>query len=174
MTLGTGREAPSETAMDIVNGMSEHELEEIIRTYGEERHSRKIAKAIVLERKHFAIVTSGRLREIVEKSVGRYYRNSKIHPATKTFQALRILVNDELGELKKCIEEGFLRLKKGGRLIIITFHSLEDRIVKHAFINFKNEGQGKIITKKPISPTREEIFKNRRSRSAKLRVIEKL
>lgn len=174
MTLGTGTQSPKETAMDLVNLKSEKEVEEIIRTYGEERHAGKIARAIVFERKHSAIVTTGRLRTIIEEAVGKFYRKSKIHPATKTFQALRIATNNELEELKIVINDGFEKLRTGGRLAIISFHSLEDRIVKFAFIDFKNKGIGKIITKKPIIPTQDEILINRRSRSAKLRVIEKI
>ncbi len=174
MTLGTGKDAAPETAMDIVNLRSEKDITEILKDFGEESHASLIAKAIVIARKKNPITTTAMLAQIVDDAVGKFYKRAKIHPATKTFQALRIAVNDELGELSRGIDGAFAHLKKGGRLAIITFHSLEDRIVKQAFNEYKKNNEGKVVTKKPIIPTDEEIFLNRRSRSAKLRVIEKI
>ena len=174
MTLGTGDEKPEETAMDIVNLSSKDELVEILRNYGEESHAERIAKEIVVERKKSAIVTTKRLAEVVENAVGKFYKRIKINPATQTFQALRIAVNDELNELRKGIRNGFENLKSGGRMAVISFHSLEDRIVKQMFLELKNSEKGILITKKPIIRTREEILNNRRARSAKLRIIEKI
>lgn len=159
------------TAKDIVNKWKEEDIANVIFGYGEERFARKIAKAIVSYRYKKEIETSAELAEIVKNTVPAFYRRSRIHPATKTFQALRIAVNDELESLKQGLSKGYERLKPGGRLAVITFHSIEDRIVKNFF---KSIGQSaKIITKKPIRPTEDEINKNPRSRSAKLRIIEK-
>ena len=163
------------TASDIVNNYFEEELEEILRNYGEERFAKKIAENICIERKSKEILTTKDLEDIVFHSYPKKLRFGKIHPATKTFQALRIEVNDELGVLKEVISRLVELLRPKGKLAIISFHSLEDRIVKHEFrrIN-KEEGIGQILTKRPIIPTDEEILKNSRSRSAKLRVIEKV
>jgi 16S rRNA (cytosine1402-N4)-methyltransferase len=114
------------------------------------------------------------LIKIIESSVPAMYRKGKINCATKTFQALRITVNDELGALKEGLEKGFDKLKIGGRMSVISFHSLEDRIVKRFFKEYEKEGLLKLINKKPITPSKEEIINNNRSRSAKLRVIEKI
>ena len=119
------------------------------------------------------IKTTGQLADIIKKSVPFKYRNGKTHPATKTFQALRISVNDELERLEITLEQSFNRLKKGGRLSVISFHSLEDRIVKRFAKAKYDEGKANLITKKPMVPTTEEIKANPRSRSAKLRIIEK-
>jgi 16S rRNA (cytosine1402-N4)-methyltransferase len=175
--LMTMKRDPSDsdvTARDIVNTWEEKTLADIIYGFGEEKYSRKIAKAIVEARKDKEIETTFDLVEIIEKSVGNYYKRLKIHPATKTFQALRIATNAELSNLEQVIKKGFERLSKSGRIAIITFHSLEDRIVKRAFVELKKNGHANIITKKPIIPSREEIKSNPRSRSAKLRIIEKI
>lgn len=161
------------TAENVVNGMSENELADIIYKYGEERFSRQIAKAIVIARKKKRIETTFELSEIIAGSVPRGYRNGKINPATKTFQALRIYVNDELGAIETGIRNAWKILNQHGRIAVITFHSLEDRIVKNLFKELGKD-EGKIITKKPIVPTRSEVINNRRSRSAKLRIIEKI
>ncbi len=174
MFLGTGEKSPEENAMDVVNRLSAEDLEYIFKEYGEEKHAKLIAKAIVEERKLDVITTTGRLVHIIENAAGRWYKREKIHPATRTFQALRIYVNDELGELKKALTEGWEMLAKGGRFAIISFHSLEDRIVKQFFKEKSNEKEGILIVKKPIVPSDEEITRNRRSRSAKLRIIEKI
>jgi 16S rRNA (cytosine1402-N4)-methyltransferase len=162
------------TAHDIVNTWEEKSIADIIYGFGEEKYSRKIAKAIVEAREEKEINTTFDLVKIIEESVGRNYRGLKIHPATRTFQALRIATNSELTNLEKVIERGFSKLSTGGRMAIISFHSLEDRIVKRAFVELKEKGYGMIITKKPIIPTEEEMKDNPRSRSAKLRLIEKI
>lgn len=162
------------TAMDIVNNWGEENIADIIYGFGEEKYSRIIARAIVAARKEKKIETTFDLVKILDECVGRRYKGQKIHPATRTFQALRIATNSELTNLGNVIEKGFERLSSGGRIAIISFHSLEDRIVKRAFVKLKDEYGAKIITKKPIIPTTDEIRENSRSRSAKLRVIEKL
>lgn len=162
------------TAYDIVNTWEEKTLADIIYGFGEEKFSRRIAKAIVQKRKEKEIKTTLDLVEIIENAVPLFYKKGKIHPATKTFQALRIAVNSELTNLEQVIEKGFESLKSRGRMSIITFHSLEDRIVKRAFINLKDKGIANIINKKPILPSDTEVKENARSRSAKLRIIEKI
>lgn len=161
------------TAYEIVNSWDEENIASIIYGYGEEKYSRRIAKAIIEERKKRPINSSKELSEIIFESYPARERHKKIHPATKTFQALRIAVNDELGSLKEGIEKSFAVLKKGGRIAIISFHSLEDRIVKKYFREIAKSGLGKLITKKPIIAKADEIKENPRSRSAKLRVLEK-
>lgn len=162
------------SAYDIVNTWGEETLANIIYGFGEEKYSRKIAKAIVSARSLKEIQTTFDLVDIIEKAIGRHYRNLKIHPATRTFQALRIATNSELTNLEKGIEVCFERLNINGRIAVITFHSLEDRIVKNYFNKKKNDGLANLINKKPILPGQEEIINNPRSRSAKLRVIEKI
>ncbi|MEK7569808.1 MAG: 16S rRNA (cytosine(1402)-N(4))-methyltransferase RsmH [Patescibacteria group bacterium] len=159
------------TAEVIANNWSEKNLADIIYGYGEERYARRIAKAIVETRSKKSIRTTGELVKIIE---GAVRRRGKVHPATKTFQALRIAVNDELGSLKEGLEKGFRALKGGGRMAVISFHSLEDRIVKNFNKEKVKEGGGKLINKKPIVASEEEIKNNKRARSAKLRVIEKI
>ncbi len=174
--LMTMKKNPTEsdlTAEDIVNTWEEQTLADIIYGFGEEKYSRKIAKAIVIARKDKHIKTTFDLVQIIDDAVGRNYRGMKIHPATRTFQALRIATNSELTNLEQVIEKGFNRLSVGGRMSIISFHSLEDRIVKRAFVDLKQKGYANIITKKPIAPSSEELINNPRSRSAKLRIIEK-
>jgi 16S rRNA (cytosine1402-N4)-methyltransferase len=162
------------TAFEVVNTWEEKNLADIIYGFGEERFSRRIAKGIVEARKKSKIETTFDLIKIIESSVPAMYRKGKINCATKTFQALRITVNDELGALKEGLEKGFDKLKIGGRMSVISFHSLEDRIVKRFFKEYEKEGLLKLINKKPITPSKEEIINNNRSRSAKLRVIEKI
>lgn len=162
------------TARDIVNTWEEKTLADIIYGFGEEKYSRKIARAIVEAREEKEIETTFELVKIIDGAVGKSYRGMKIHPSTRTFQALRIATNSELTNLEQVIEKGFERLSKGGRMAIITFHSLEDRIVKRAFVDLKQKGYANIITKKPIIPEGQEINQNPRSRSAKLRIIEKI
>jgi 16S rRNA (cytosine1402-N4)-methyltransferase len=159
------------TAKEIVNYWDEKNLADIIYGFGEEKYSRKIARAIVCAREKQEIKTTFDLVRIIEEAVGGHYKKMKIHPATRTFQALRIATNSELKNLQDVIEKGFGRLAPGGRMAIISFHSLEDRIVKHEFIKLKNKGYANIITKKPIVPSDDEIINNPRSRSAKLRII---
>ncbi len=174
MTMKKNPDCEDLTARDIVNTWEEKTLADIIYGFGEERYSRKIAKAIVEARKEKSIETTFDLVKIIDDAVGKSYKRLKIHPSTKTFQALRIATNSELTNLEEVIEKGFDKLSIGGRMAIISFHSLEDRIVKRAFVKLKQEGYANIITKKPIIPTSEEIKLNPRSRSAKLRIIEKI
>jgi 16S rRNA (cytosine1402-N4)-methyltransferase len=162
------------TAKDIVNTWEETSLADIIYGFGEEKYARKIAKAIVEARKEKPVETTFDLVAIINASVGRSYRGLKIHPATRTFQALRIATNGELTGVEQGIQIGFNRLSIGGRMAIITFHSLEDRIVKRAYVHLKEQGYANIITKKPITPNEEERITNPRARSAKLRIIEKI
>lgn len=174
MTMKKNPKEEDITAYEIVNSWEEQTLADIIFGFGEERFARKIAKAIVGAREKAEIKTTFDLVKIIEDAVGRSYRGKKIHPATRTFQALRIATNSELPNLEKIIKDGFECLEKGGRMAIITFHSLEDRIVKKAFVDLKNNGLAKMINKKPILPSPEEIKENPRSRSAKLRLLEKV
>jgi len=165
------------TAGTIVNEWEEESIADIIYGYGEEKFSRRIAKGIIEARAFGTIDTTFELVHIIEAAVPFWYRQGnnprKTHHATKTFQALRIAVNDELGALKDGISKGFDSLSSGGRIAVISFHSLEDRIVKQYFKKLKEEGKGTLITKKVIVPAREESKENPRSRSAKLRIIKK-
>ena len=160
------------SATEAINSMDEGALADMIWRFGEERFSRQIAKAIVQARRKKRIETTIQLVEIIGNAVPAFYRKGRINPATKTFQALRIYVNEELKNLAEFLEKVPGIIAEGGRVAIISFHSLEDRMVKVAFANFKKEGIAKLITKKPIIATREEVSNNPRSRSAKLRVIE--
>jgi 16S rRNA (cytosine1402-N4)-methyltransferase len=164
------------TAADIVNSRDEKGLADLIFKYGEERASRKIARSIVEFNRKAKIKTTGQLAEIICSALGvdPNSRRSKIHPATKTFQALRIAVNKELDNLEIFLDAIPKLLKKGGRAAIISFHSLEDRIVKNNFRNNKTAGIYDIITKKPAVAERAEEIENPRSRSAKLRIAEKI
>ena len=184
MTMKENPQAEDLTASDVVNTWSEKSLADIIYGYGEERYSRRIAKDIVEARKKAKIETTFDLVKIIERVAPKGHRTNrrgKIHPATKTFQALRIAVNDELGALKDGLEKGFNRLKIGGRMSVISFHSLEDRITKKFYsVKGGSASGGKenrvanIITKKPIKASEEELKNNPRSRSAKLRILEKI
>lgn len=164
------------SAADIVNGYSELELADVIYKYGEERYSRRIARRIVEERKKAEITTSSQLAAIIADAVPVSYRYGRISPATRTFQALRIEVNDELGHIEPALKDAIRCLRKGGRLGVITFHSLEDRIVKWFFKGEadKEEPVIRILTKKPVMPSEEECADNNASRSSKLRVVEKV
>jgi len=176
-------------AEDVVNEYSEAELYRIIRDYGEEKWAKRIASFIVNERKRGRIIGTGELTEIVKRAIPAAARRDGPHPAKRTFQAIRIEVNDELGALERGIERFIDVLKPGGRLAVITFHSLEDRIVKDAFRRHENPcecprevpvcvcgktADARRVTKKPILPSADEIEKNPRARSAKLRILEKL
>lgn len=156
-------------AEDIVNKWPEKEIEQILREYGEERFSRRIAKEIIETRKRNPIKSTFQLVDIIKKSTPSWYQKKRIHFATKTFQALRIAVNDELETIKKGLEQALDILEKEGRLVVISFHSLEDRIVKNFLKEKAKQGIIRIETKKPIRPCFEEIKTNKRSRSAKLR-----
>lgn len=159
------------SAWDVVNKYSQSELERIFTHYGEERYAKKIADAIIHERKKKAIETCKELALIVEKIRPR---KGRIHPATKIFQAIRVEVNEELENLKKGILSGYDLLKSAGRLCVISYHSLEDRLVKNFLRDKARDHKMKIITKKPITPSLEETRLNPSSRSAKLRVGEKI
>lgn len=161
------------TAEKIVNYWSRSEIEKILREYGEERFANKIAEKIIEARKSKPIKTTFQLVEIVRKAVPSRYQHQKIHFATRTFQAIRITVNDELNNLEKVLPQTLEILKPGGRLVVISFHSLEDKIVKN-FYRTRSPIESKILTKKPIRPQKEEIKINPRSRSAKLRAVMKL
>jgi 16S rRNA (cytosine1402-N4)-methyltransferase len=161
-----------QSAADLIATEDAEELARIFFEYGEERHSRKIASAIVMDRDKEAITTTGQLKGLAERVLGASYRNQRIHPATRIFQALRIAVNHELDEVKAVLDAPLQRLNPGGRAGVISFHSLEDRIVKWRFRELA-EGDYKILTKRPLLPTDEEIEQNSRSRSAKLRIIER-
>lgn len=162
------------TAREIVNVWDENNIADVIYGYGEEKFSRKIAKGIVDARAIKPIETTFELVDIIKKSTPGWYHHGKIHPATRTFQALRITVNDEIGALTEGLAQGFERLRKGGRMAVISFHSIEDRVVKRFMRHQSDAGLGQLITKKPLPPQDAELIRNPRARSAKLRVIEKI
>lgn len=161
-------------ASDIVNGWDEEDIANVIYSYGEERFARRIAREIVEAREKGPIKTTTQLVEIIMNAVPAFYKKGRIHPATKTFQALRIAVNDELENLRTALSKGFDALLPDGRFAVIAFHSLEDRIVKNFFRDKAREKEALLITKKPIIPSDEEMRENPRSRSAKLRIIQKI
>ncbi|MHC4546540.1 MAG: 16S rRNA (cytosine(1402)-N(4))-methyltransferase RsmH [Planctomycetota bacterium] len=163
-------------AADIVNKADQKSLADLIYKFGQERGSRRIARFIVRERQSRPIATTGQLAAIVCRALGQpgRRRKSRIHPATRTFQALRIAVNKELENLERLLLSASGLLAKQGRIAVISFHSLEDRLVKSNFKANEKDGVYKIITKKPIVPSREEIGRNQRARSAKLRIAERL
>lgn len=173
------------TAYDIVNEWDEEHIADVIFGYGEERQSRRIARAIIRAREEGEIKSAAQLASSVADAIPKRFHPRRIHPATRTFQALRIAVNDELGSLGALIEKGFSRLRTGlpaapgrpaqagGRMAVITFHSIEDRLVKRLFANYARDQKAIMVTKKPVTATKEELSANPRARSAKLRVIEK-
>jgi 16S rRNA (cytosine1402-N4)-methyltransferase len=178
-----------ETAADLVNRLSEHELERIIREYGEERWAKRIASFIVRARSDAPIENTLRLVDIIKGAIPKAKWEERLHPATRTFQALRIAVNHELESLERGLKSAIDRLKPGGRGVVISFHSLEDRIVKHVFREYAagctcprnlpvcvcgKQPRVRVLTGRPVSATEEEIRDNPRSRSAKLRAVEKL
>ena len=163
----------TETAAHLIAKEGEYELAKIFREYGEERHANRIARTIVRERVKAPIETTEALKTLIERITPARFRYGRIHPATRIFQALRIAVNDELGALEESLPKAFDCLDFGGRLCVISFHSLEDRIVKRFFLKQKQAGVGTIVTKKPVRPSDEEVANNTRARSAKLRVIER-
>jgi 16S rRNA (cytosine1402-N4)-methyltransferase len=163
-----------ETAADLVNHLSPEKLEATLFHYGQERWAKRIAKAIVQEREREPIGTPQVLRKIVHRAIPRRYHFRRIDPATRTFQALRIKVNDELGNLEKILKTGWKILKKGGRMCVISFHSLEDRLVKETFRTLEKQREILILTKKPVTPSKEERKRNPRSHSAKLRCAERI
>ncbi len=176
------------TARDIVNGYSEKDLYRMIRDYGEDKFARNIARHIVIEREKRSIETTGQLTEIIRGAIPMKFQKKSGHPAKRTFQAIRIELNRELDVLKNSLDDMIDLLNPGGRLCIITFHSLEDRIVKNAFKKNENPctcpkdfpvcvcgkvSKGSILTRKPILPSQEEMEENSRSKSAKLRIFER-
>jgi 16S rRNA (cytosine1402-N4)-methyltransferase len=176
------------TARDIVNDYSEMDLFRIIRDYGEDKFAKNIAKHIVMEREKGPIETTGQLIEIIKRAIPMKFQKTAGHPAKRTFQAIRIELNRELEVLKNTLDDMIDLLNKDGRICIITFHSLEDRIVKSIFKKNEdpctcpshfpvcvcgNESKGKVITRKPILPSEEELEANSRSKSAKLRIFER-
>lgn len=176
------------TAADLVNKLDAEELIKIIKVYGEERYARNIVHTIIRERNKEAITSTSKLAEIIRSAVPPHYRFGRIHPATKTFQALRIAVNNELEDLDKIIRDAVGYLKPGSRICIISFHSLEDRIVKNTFRSLEKpcicppripycvcgmKSTLNVLTRKPVIPSDAEIAANPRARSAKLRVGEK-
>ena len=170
------RYSPKETnltASQVLNSYSFKELAEIFSSFGQEKKAREIAEEIVRQRKKEPINYTFQLKKIVERVYG-FKRRKRIQPATKVFQALRIYLNKELENLKEGLKSSFAILSPGGRMAVITFHSLEDKIVKQFYLEKKREGEGVIITKRPIKPKYQEIKINPPSRSAKLRVLEKI
>jgi len=161
------------TARDIVNEWDEHVLADIIYGYGEERFARRIAKRIVETRDDTPIETSKQLSDLIVGAYPAVARHGRTHVATKTFQALRIAVNEELSAVEELVEQGINQLAPNGRLAIITFHSIEDRVVKHAFKAAAAAERGVVLTKRPITASNEELEANPRARSAKLRIFEK-
>ncbi|MDR0874678.1 MAG: 16S rRNA (cytosine(1402)-N(4))-methyltransferase RsmH [Clostridiales Family XIII bacterium] len=189
MRMNGGERDGELTAADVVNGYSEQDLYGIIRDYGEERWAKRIAAFIVKERKIAPILTTARLTGVIKNAIPAAARRDGPHPAKRTFQAIRIEVNDELGSLERGLAAFAEVLKPKGRLAVITFHSLEDRIVKEFFLKREDPcecpkglpvcvcgkvADGRRVNRKPILPTEEEISRNPRSRSAKLRILEKL
>lgn len=162
------------SAYDIVNEYKEEDLADIIYRFGEERFSRRIARRIIEGRKPKPIETTVKLAEIVRGAVGNKHKKGRIDPATRTFQAIRIAVNDELNALEEGIKEAVSYLGLGARIAVISFHSLEDRIVKNLFKGYAGLGVLKIITKRPLTPQDDEMAINPRSRSAKLRIAERI
>ncbi len=159
------------TARWIVNEYSEQDLQKILEEYGEEEYARKIVKKIVEERKRTPIESTLQLKSLIEASVPKSYQRGRINCATKTFQALRIAVNGELDSLNKVLPDAISVLAPGGRLVVISFHSLEDRIVKDFFREQEKNKTVMILTKKPVTASEEELADNPRARSAKLRAI---
>src|SRR3989344_1083621 len=174
MTFSSNSFVGELTAYEIVNSWSEEDIRKVIRNYGEERFAGRIAKGIVKAREKKPIGTTFELVDVIKASTPFAYHRGRIHPATRTFQALRIAVNDELEEIQEGLEEGFRHLAVGGRIVAISFHSHEDRIVKHMFRAWSDAGVANLITKKPITPSDEELLNNPRARSAKMRVLEKI
>lgn len=159
------------TAEKIINYYSKAEIEKILKDYGQEKFARQIAKAIVKQRKKKNIESTYELKKVIAKAIPKRFQRQKIHPATRTFQALRIAVNQELDNLKEFLPKALEVLADGGRLAVISFHSLEDGMVKNFFKEKEKENIVKILTKKPVTAGRAELSENPRSRSAKLRAI---
>lgn len=184
LDMRLNRRADNEGAADLIARIGERELADLIFRYGEERYSRRIARAIVSRRASVPIGRTADLASIIWSAVPLSYRHGRMHPATRTFQAIRIAVNDELGRIERVLPAAAEALKPTGRLVVISFHSLEDRIVKHRFRSMaevnqpmvKEEGSARfrVLTKKPLVPTEVEIERNPAARSAKLRALERI
>lgn len=172
MTFGDPSTYPF-TARDILNEWKEEDIRNVLKGYGEERFAGRIARHIVEARELSPIETTFELVEIINQAVPGFYKRGRLNPATRTFQALRIAVNDEFEALEEFIKKSISLLNDHGRLAIITFHSIEDRIVKHLFKQYTHDHIGLLVNKKPITPSEEELLHNPRARSAKLRVFEK-
>ncbi len=162
------------SAYDLVNSLSEFEISKILKTFGEERWHHRIAHHLVIQRQKSPISSTVELSDAILKSIPHRFKRQKIHPATRTFQALRIAVNRELEALEVALDKVLPYIRKGGRICVLAFHSLEDRIVKHKLRQFAKEGKIELVFKKPLRPKQEETVKNIRSRSARLRIGEKL
>ncbi len=162
------------TAADVVHRSSAEELAILLSTLGEERYARRIAQAIVAARAEAPVTTTTALARLVVGAYPPRARHSRLHPATRTFQALRIAVNDELGALAAVLDSLAASLRPGARAVVLTYHSLEDRLVKRAFLHGAREGHWSVLTKKPLRPSLEEVRRNPRARSAKLRAVERL
>ena len=173
MTMKLNPSSSDLTARDVVNDWQEENLAAIIKGFGEERFAESIAKAISIHRREQEIETTGELVEIIRSAVPEWYTHKRLHFATRTFQALRLAVNDELGALKEGLDAGWESLSEGGRFGVISFHSLESRMVKNFFREKKQEGY-ELLTKHAVQATREEELENPRARSAELRVIKKI
>ncbi len=167
-----GRQGETD-AWTIVNRWSEEEIGAVIRDYGQERFWQKIASNIVAERQLNSLDTTADLVRVIQKSVPGWYRGQRIHPATKTFQALRIVVNQELANLSRVLPQAVEVLASGGRMSIISFHELEDRMVKQFFKSEEGEGRLKLLTKRAVKASEKEVLENRRARSARLRAAQK-
>ncbi len=161
------------SAYDLVNSLSAHEISMILKNFGEEKFHQRIANQLVRERVKHPIESTEELRRIIVSAVPRQYQHQKIHPATRSFQALRIAVNRELEALEAALDKCAGCLRVGGRIAVISFHSLEDRIVKTKFNEFEKKGQMTLVTKKPLFPTETEVSENPRARSAHLRIAQK-
>ena len=174
MTLSDDPTKAAFTAHEIVNQWSEESLVDILVGYGEERFAKRIAKTIVEVREQHPIETTTQLADLIASAIPNRFRKKGIHPATQTFQAIRIAANDEMGALKDILKKGFERLAPGGRMVVISFHSVEDRIVKQAFRGHQESGRAEVLTKRPITAGDTELAENPRARSAKLRILRKL
>ena len=176
------KEGPLDMRMDseqdvradtLVNRLPAAELASMLATLGEERYARRIAQRIVEARRRQVITTTGELARLIAAAVPASARHGRLHPATRAFQALRLAVNDELGSLAELLEHLAALLKPGGRAVVLTYQSLDDRLVKQAFVQGQRDGHWDVLTKKPLRPTAEEIAQNPRARSAKLRAVQR-
>jgi len=162
------------SAFDLINTLSQHEISLILKNFGQERMHNRIARYIVEARSRNPIISTKELKDIVLRAMPRSFKRQKIHPATRTFQAFRIMVNRELESLEIALDKSIDYLRQGARICVISFHSLEDRIVKHKFRHFAKNKRLELIVKKPLRPEEFEVNQNPRARSARLRVAEKI